>query len=109
MSVMEYKGFIADVEYDGDMDSFMGTVLNISSPITFYGKNTEELHKEFASSIETWFAICRERGIEPEKPYSGRMTIRMAPELHKLLAVAAAKSGKSLNSWVVDSLKAMAH
>lgn len=104
MATMEYKGFMAAIEYDEELDGFMGTVLNVSSPITFYGQNPEELHREFANSVETWLEVCRERGIEPEKPYSGRMTIRLAPELHKSLALTAARSGKSLNTWVVDSL-----
>lgn len=104
MATMEYKGFMAAIEYDEELDGFMGTVLNVSSPIMFYGQNPEELHREFANSVETWLEVCRERGIEPEKPYSGRMTIRLAPELHKSLALTAARSGKSLNTWVVDSL-----
>lgn len=104
MATMEYKGFMAAIEYDEELDGFMGTVLNVSSPITFYGQNPEELHREFTNSVETWLDVCRERGIEPEKPYSGRMTIRLAPELHKSLALTAARSGKSLNTWVVDSL-----
>ena len=108
MAAMEYKGFMAAIEYDDELDSFMGTVLNVSSPITFYGQNPEELHREFANSVETWLEVCRERGIEPEKPYSGRMTIRLAPELHKHLALTAARSGKSLNAWVVDSLADLA-
>ena len=108
MAAMEYKGFMAAIEYDDELDSFMGTVLNVSSPITFYGQNPGELRKEFANSIETWLEVCKERGIEPEKPYSGRMTIRLAPELHKHLAASAAKAGKSLNTWVVDSLAELA-
>ncbi len=104
MATMGYKGFMAAIEYDEELDGFMGTVLNVLSPITFYGQNPEELHREFANSVETWLEVCRERGIEPEKPYSGRMTIRLAPELHKSLALTAARSGKSLNTWVVDSL-----
>lgn len=108
MAAMEYKGFMAAIEYDDELDGFMGTVLNVSSPITFYGQNPEELHREFANSVETWLEVCRERGIEPEKPYSGRMTIRLAPELHKHLALTAAHYGKSLNAWVVDSLSSLA-
>lgn len=108
MAVMEYKGFVAAIEYDDELDCFMGSVLNVSSPIIFYGQNPEELRNEFANSIEIWFTVCKEQGIEPEKPFSGRMTIRMAPELHRLLAVTAAKAGKSLNTWVVDSLTELA-
>ena len=105
MATMEYKGFVAQIEYDAEIDSFFGNVVNVSSPITFYGKTTEELRREFAQSVQAWLDVCKERGIEPEKPYSGRVTVRMTPAMHRLIATAAATSGKSLNAWVVDALK----
>ena len=105
MATMEYKGFMAHIDYDADVDSFCGCIFNVSSPITFYGRTTAELREELKNSVETWLAVCRERGIEPEKPYSGRLTVRMTPELHRMIAAAAAISGKSLNAWAVDALK----
>ena len=105
MATMEYKGYAAVIEYDADSDSFFGNVVNLSSPVTFYGKTTEELRREFAASVETWLAVCKERGMEPEKPYSGRLTVRMPPEMHRRIATVAAESGKSLNNWVVESLQ----
>lgn len=108
MATMEHKGFMAKIDYNADIDSFFGCVVNVSSPITFYGKTTAELREEFARSIDTWLEVCHEHGIEPEKPYSGRLTVRMTPETHRMIASAAAVSGKSLNAWVVDALKASA-
>lgn len=105
MATMEYKGFLARIEYDVDEDSFFGCVVNVSSPITFYGKSTEELRREFSRSVETWLEVCREHGMEPEKPYSGRLTVRMTPEVHRMIAAAATLSGKSLNAWAVDALR----
>ena len=105
MATMEYKGFVAQIDYDAAVDSLCGCVVNMSSPVTFYGKTTAELRQEFARSVDTWFEVCRERGIEPEKPYSGRLTVRMTPEIHRMIAAAAAVSGQSLNTWAVDALK----
>ena len=105
MATMEHKGFMAKIDYDADIDSFLGCVVNVSSPITFYGKTTAEPREEFARSVDAWLEVCRERGLEPEKPYSGRLTVRMTPEIHRMIASAAAVSGKSLNAWVVDALK----
>ena len=53
MATMEYNGFVAQIEYDAEIDSFFGNVVNVSSPITFYGKTTEELRREFAQSVQT--------------------------------------------------------
>ena len=105
MAAMEHKGFVAQIDYDADMDSFFGCVVNVSSPITFYGKTTAELREEFVRSVDTWLEVCREHGMEPEKPYSGRLTVRMTPEIHRMIAAAAAVSGKSPNAWAVEALK----
>lgn len=67
MANMEYKGFVACIEYDAEMDRFLGNVVNVSSPIVFYGKSTEELRTEFSKSIDEWLKVCQERGIVPEK------------------------------------------
>ena len=48
--------------------------------------------------------MCKEKGIEPYKSYSGRFNIRMSPELHAEVAIKAAASGKSLNDLVVEAV-----
>lgn len=65
MDELEYKGYIASIEYDPEIESYMGVVTNIQSPVTFYGKNYEELETEFAQSIDIWLQLCEERGIIP--------------------------------------------
>ena len=95
----------AAVEYDPDLDSFFGQVVNLSSPLTFYGKTTEELRREFANSISEYLAVCKEQGITPEKPFSGRITVRTSPELHRDIARAAAAEGKSINAWITETLR----
>jgi predicted HicB family RNase H-like nuclease len=65
----------------------------------------DELIAAFADTIEGYEDWCRERGKEPEKPYSGNLLLRMPPELHRRVAEAAAKSGKSLNSFIKEALE----
>ena len=43
--------------------------------------------------------------ISPERPYSGRMMFRVAPEVHASAALAAQLSGKSLNQWAEEALR----
>jgi len=50
-----------------------------------------------------------EKGKDPNKPYSGKFNLRLSPQLHSEIAAAAAKTGKSLNQWVVDELEKAAH
>lgn len=43
-------------------------------------------------------------GREPQKPYSGKIMLRIPPEIHARAAMRAEAHGKSLNSWVAQIL-----
>ena len=83
--------------------------MNLSDPITFYGRSIEELKNEFKKSIQVYLDVCKERGIKPEKPYSGRFNIRMTPQQHRRLAQIASSEGKSLNAWALEALEHSSH
>ncbi len=101
---MEYKGYYGKVELDEEAEIFHGEVINVKDVITFEGKSVEELKQAFQDSVDDYLAFCKERGEEPEKPYSGRFVIRADPELHKKIACEAKKKGKSLNLYVNEAL-----
>ena len=106
---MNYKGYIGSVEYDDENRVFTGTVINTRTVITFHGSSVDELEKEFHTSVDDYLQWCREDGIEPEKPYSGKFNVRFSPELHRRAALGAKRLGISLNSFmeraVEDELK----
>jgi predicted HicB family RNase H-like nuclease len=102
---MKYKGYEAIVEYDEDAEIFYGEVADLRDVITFQGKSVAELKKAFAASIEDYLAFCKERGEEPEKPFSGQFVVRTEPSLHKDLSAAARRAGVSLNKWVASALE----
>ena len=102
--MMEYKGYFAKVEFDDDANIFHGEVINLRDIVTFEGETVDELRIAFVDSVEDYLAFCKERGEEPEKPYSGKFLVRVEPELHKTLVIQARKNGKSLNTWVNDAL-----
>jgi predicted HicB family RNase H-like nuclease len=49
--------------------------------------------------------VCREKGIKPRRNFSGRFNLRISPELHELLAIAAEAEGKSINSLALEALE----
>ena len=59
----------------------------------------------FADTIADYIDWCRERGKEPQRPYSGNFTLRISPELHRRVATAAARNGKSVNTFVAETLE----
>jgi predicted HicB family RNase H-like nuclease len=108
--MMEYKGYVGKVEFDDEAGIFHGEVLDTRDVITFQGKTVAELKTAFQESIDDYLAFCKQRGEEPNKPFSGQFVTRIPPELHRQVNLAASISGKSLNAWVVEQLQvAVAH
>ena len=105
---MEYRGYVASVEFDESADVLHGRVVNSGSyPIAaFEAKDTKGLRQEFERSIDEYLAWCEEDGVEPKKPFSGKLHVRLGSELHGAVAEAAAGEGMSINSWIVRALRA---
>jgi predicted HicB family RNase H-like nuclease len=102
--MMEYKGYVGTVEYDGEAKLFHGDVINTRDIITFQGTTVAEIEKAFRDSIEDYLAWCKEEGVEPEKPYSGKFNLSLPPELHKEMAIKAGKLKMSINSFVEKAI-----
>jgi len=104
--MMEYKGYVGKVEFDDEAGIFHGEVLDTRDVITFQGRSVDELKTAFQESIDDYLAFCKQRGEEPNKPFSGQFVTRIPPELHRQVNLAASISGKSLNAWVAEQLQA---
>src|SRR6202167_6540561 len=104
--MMEYKGYVGKVEFDDEAGIFHGEVIGTRDVITFQGQSVAELKTAFEESIDDYLAFCKQRGEEPNKPFSGQFVTRIPPELHRQVNLAASLSGKSLNAWVAEQLQA---
>jgi len=102
--MMEYKGYLSHIEFDDEAGIFYGEAINIRDVITFQGKTVDELRQAFEDSVEDYLAFCAERGEEPDKPFSGRFTVRLSPEQHRRVILAAEKAGKGVEMWVAEAL-----
>jgi len=105
MNMMSLDGYDAKIEYDGDLDLFRGEILGLSGGADFYGKNPKELRAEFKKSLQVFLEVCREKGIEPRRNYSGKFNLRIPPELHEKLAIVAQSEGKSINAVAQEALQ----
>ena len=81
--MMEYKGYIAQVEFDDEAEVFHGQVINTRDVITLQGTSVPELRKEFENSLEVYLGFCRKLNQEPEKPFSGKLMLRLSPQIHR--------------------------
>ncbi len=105
MTTMTHDGYVATIELDEEAGLFHGEVINTRDVLTFQGRTLEELKAAFADTIADYVEWCRERGKLPERPYSGNFTVRLSPELHRRIAAAAAREGKSVNAFIAQTLE----
>ncbi|MHB8387919.1 type II toxin-antitoxin system HicB family antitoxin [Metallibacterium sp.] len=104
MNVMTVGGYNAKIEYDPEIDMFRGDILGLNGGADFYGKTPKELRAEFKKSLAVFLEVCKEKGIEPRRNYSGKFNLRIPPELHERLAITAQAEGKSINTLVQEVL-----
>ena len=103
--MMNYKGYIGKAEYDDEAETFYGEVIGLRDVVTFKGTSVKEMQKSFKESIDDYLAFCKRMGKAPDVPASGRLILRIPPELHSLATVAAKSEGRSLNTWVAEAVK----
>jgi predicted HicB family RNase H-like nuclease len=103
--MLTYKGYQGVVGYDEEAHLFHGEVINTRDVITFQGTTVKQLERAFRDSVNDYLEFCAARGEDPDKPFSGTLSLRVAPELHRALHLRAKQSGKSLNSLIEDALR----
>ena len=103
--MLKYKGYTGYVEFDDEAGMFHGEVLDLRDVITFQGKSVEEIEQAFRDSVNDYLEFCEERREEPDKPFSGRLMLRLPPHLHRKAYVGARREGKSLNQWIAEKLE----
>jgi len=81
MNTMEYKGFAARIEFDGEDELFVGRLLGLRAIVSFHADTVAKLKREMHAAV---------------------VPLRMPPEIHGRAAVMAEASGKSLNQLITD-------
>lgn len=102
--MMKYKGYVGQVSYDDEAKIFHGEVIGLKDIITFQGTTVKEIETSFKDSIDDYLKWCKKRGEKPEKTFSGKLNLRMSPDLHALLVFEATKRGISLNDYINEKL-----
>ena len=104
MNMMTYKTYIARIEYDEVDRIFVGHLAGIKDIVGFHGSTVDELEQAFHEPVDNYLAICEETGRPAQKPYSGKLMLRVSPEAHAAVATTAAAHGKSINQWATEVL-----
>jgi predicted HicB family RNase H-like nuclease len=102
---MKYKGYQGQVQYDEDAKLFHGEIVGLRDVVTFQGTSVDELEQAFKDSVDEYLDFCKELGRAPEKPFSGKLILRLPPEIHERAAYQAKTSGVSLNTWIKQGIQ----
>ncbi|MGQ9371063.1 type II toxin-antitoxin system HicB family antitoxin [Azospirillum sp. A39] len=102
--MMDYKGYKAQIDFDDDAGLFVGEVINTRDGITFSGTSVEELRNAFRRAVDDYIALSSDMAASAERPYSGKIVVRVNPILHHAIAVCARRDGKSVSAWIADRL-----
>jgi predicted HicB family RNase H-like nuclease len=109
MNTMNHKGYLARIEFDARDNIFVGRVLGLRAMISFHADTVADLQRAFVAAVDDFLQDCKEQGVKPEKSASGKLMLRVPPEIHGASLVAAQASGKSLNQWATDVLQTAAY
>ena len=104
MSTMTYKGYAARIEYSDEDGCFIGHIAGIKDVIGFHAESVNELRIAFEGAVDDYLATCEKVGRAPQKPYSGKLMLRVPPEVHARAAMMAEAHGMSINQWAADVL-----
>ncbi|MEP7219265.1 MAG: type II toxin-antitoxin system HicB family antitoxin [Bacteroidota bacterium] len=101
--MLKYKGYTGKIEPDFDAMIIHGQVIDLTDVLTFRGESLREVEADFRHTIDDYLELCKELGKTPQRPFSGTLSIRVPPELHKRIAIRAASESKSINQWLIEA------
>lgn len=104
-NILEIRGHNAVISYDPDANLFRGEFLGLNGGADFYGDSIAQLVQEGERSLQAFLDVCKERGIDPIRQFSGKFQLRIKREIHERATVVAAARGMSLNSLIEEAIE----
>ena len=103
-NTLQYKGYFTNISFSVIDKVLHGKIEGIDDLVTFESESIDDIEKEFHDAVDDYLAFCEEMGKEPSKTYKGNFNVRIAPELHRAIALEATKNGMSLNQAVEQAI-----
>ncbi|TXH00342.1 MAG: type II toxin-antitoxin system HicB family antitoxin [Candidatus Moraniibacteriota bacterium] len=97
-NMMQHKGYVGSVEYSAEDKTFFGKLDGIRDLVSFEGSDVDSLETSFKEAVDDYLELCKSENRQPEKPFKGQFQVRTKPEIHRGLALAAAKRKTNLNA-----------
>lgn len=104
-NILEYNGYYTKVEYSAEDNVLYGKLEGVIDLVTFESESLATIEKEFHSAVDEYLQFCKETNKQPDKVYKGSFNVRIAPDLHKEVAILANKNHESLNQTVESAIE----
>ena len=106
MGNLHYKGYNGSVGYSEEDQCLYGKVLGLKNSLILYeGNSLDELKEDFENGVENYLERCQRRGVEPEQPYNGILSIRVSSDIHVKMAMYVERRGTNVDSFVSDLIE----
>ncbi len=105
MNTLQYNGYIGSVDFSEEDNVFFGKLEGIEALVNYEGESVTELKNAFKEAVDDYLEFCKAENITPEKPYSGRISIIISPEIHSTIARLAQKNGITVNAFVNNAIE----
>lgn len=104
-NIIEINGEKAVISFDPEIQMLRGEFVGLNGGADFYAESVRDLIEEGRKSLAVYLDMCREKGIEPRRKFSGKFNVRLTPDDHAAAVFAAAAAGVSLNEWIVGTIR----
>lgn len=95
--VLQYKGYIAKVEFDRERQLLCGHVQGIRDAVDFECENPKETEQAFQDAVDHYLSFCEAVGRRSCQPFNGQFSVRIGHKLHQDIAEWALANGMKLN------------
>lgn len=103
-NMMRYKGYVAKVSFSDANGCLIGKVVGIDDSVTFEAESVGEIRKEFHVALDDYLSYCEKIGKKPDRPYSGKLNLRLPSDRHRDLANQAEATGQSINDVILAAI-----
>ena len=94
---LTYKGSATHIEFDAEDRLFFGKLAGISDMMSFHGETVDELIAAFQAAVGDYMVMSAKLKRAAQKPYSGKLMLRISPEIHAQIAMMAQASDKRVS------------
>jgi predicted HicB family RNase H-like nuclease len=103
MSHLRYKDYQGSVTFVENV--LLIQIMHIDDLITTECDSAANAQAAFQELVDDYIQTCAEMNKSPSKPFKGSFNVRVPPSLHRSIAMLAAQSGDTMNSWIQKTLE----